>query len=287
MIRSWDNQHLDDIRNQPLEPLALRLGYRRDPRDPRRFKRHGSVISVNQQRWFDHITQSGGGGAIDLVMHAHRCSFNDAVALLTARSGGKGPRTPTHCEKAWHAVRHYLAHDRRLPDRCLDACRQHGLVAADERRNAVFTCTNAQRDLSGAEIVGTVPNADGKQYRAMARGSRKAAGSFWIPVDRSMPRTIIITESAIDALSAWCLKECRQSATVILSTAGIAYRLPTWAEAWTPKRILVAFDADPVGEQAAERLVSQDPRALRMRPPDGHKDWNDVLKARTPAFPSK
>ena len=38
-----------------------------------------------------------------------------------------------------------------------------------------------------------------------------------------------------------------------------------------PKRVLVAFDADSFGDRAAERLVSEDPRARRMRPPDGHK----------------
>ena len=75
--------------------------------------------------------------------------------------------------------------------------------------------------------------------------------------------------------------------TVILSTAGVAPRLPRWAEAWTPKRILVAFDADPAGDRAAERLVSEDRRARRMRPPDGYEDWNAVLKARAAAFLSK
>ena len=69
--------------------------------------------------------------------------------------------------------------------------------------------------------------------------------------------------------------------------AGVARRLPKWAEVWAPKRILVAFDADPDGDRATVRLVSEDPRARRMRPPDGHEDWNAVLKARTAAFPSK
>ena len=233
MIRLWDDRHLEEIRSQPLEPVAERLGYRRDPRDPRRWKRAGSVISINGPRWFDHVAQSGGGGAIDLVMHARRCGF------------------------------------------------------ADARGNAVFACTDAGRNVNGAEIVGTVKAAGGKRYRSMARGSRKAAGSFWLPVDRSTPETVILTESANEAISAWCIEKCRRPATVILSTAGAARRLPTWAEAWRPKRILVAFDADPVGDRAAERLVSEDPRARRMRPPDGHGDWNAVLKARAAAFPSK
>ena len=287
MIRLWDDRCLDEIRSQPLEPLAERLGYCRDPRDPRRWKRAGSVISVNGPRWFDHVAQSGGGGAIDLVMHARRCGFADAVALLAGSAGTPGPRIPPHREAAWPAVRRHLAEARGLPTRCVDACRRRGLVAADARRNAVFACTDAGRNVTGAEIVGTVTARDGKRYRSMARGSRKSAGSFWLPVDRSEPDTVMLTESAIDAFSAWCLDECRRPGTVIMSTAGVARRLPGWAEAWTPKRILVAFDADPVGDRAAERFLSEDRRACRLRPPHGHEDWNAVLKARAVAFPSK
>ena len=72
-----------------------------------------------------------------------------------------------------------------------------------------------------------------------------------------------------------------------MSNTGVARRFPNWAEVWTPKRILVAFDAGPFGDRAAERLVSEDPRARSMRPPDGHKDRNVVLKACVAAFPSK
>ena len=287
MIRPWDDRRLDGIRSQPLEPLAERLGYRRDPRDPRRWKRDGSVISINGPRWFDHVAQSGGGGAIDLVMHARRCGFADAVAFLAGSAGTPGPRIPPHCAATWARVRRHLAEVRGLPARRLDACRRRGLVASDARRNAVFACTDAGRNVTGAEIVGTVRAADGKRCKSMARGSRKAAGSFWLPVDRSPPDTVMLTESAIDALSAWCLEECRRPGTVILSAAGVARRLPQWAEAWTPKRILVAFDADPAGDRAAERLLGEDRRARRMRPPDGHEDWNAVLRACAATFPSK
>ena len=287
MIRLWDDRHLEEIRSRPLEPLAEQLGYRRDPRDPRRWKRAGSVLSINGPRWFDHVALAGGGGAIDLVIHARRCGFADAVTLLAGSAGTPGPQIPRHCQAAWARVRRHLTEDRGLPARCVDACRRRGLVAADKRGNAVFACTDAGRTVTGAEIVGTVKAADGKRYRSMARGSRKAAGSFWLPVDRSPPKTVILTESAIDAISAWSIEDCRRPGTVILSAAGVARRVPKWVEAWTPKRILVAFDADQAGDEAAERIIREDRRASRMRPPDGHEDWNAVLKARAAAFPSK
>ncbi len=287
MIRRWDDRHPGGIRDRPLEPLARRLGYRRDPRDPRRWKRDGSVISVNGPRFFDHVAQSGGGGAIDLVMHARRCGFADAVTFLAGGDAPRGPRIPPHREAAWPAVRRHLAEGRGLPARCLDACRRHGLVGADARGNAVFACTDAGRNVTGAGTVGTGGAADGGRRRSMARGSRKAAGSFWLPVDRSEPHTVMLTESAVDALSAWCLDGCRRPGTVILSTAGVARRVPEWAEAWRPERVIVAFDADRAGDGAAERIIREDRRAGRMRPPDGHDDWNAVLRAGAGAFPSR
>ena len=45
---------LDQLRALPLEPLAERLGYRRDPRNRRRWKRPGSVLAIDGERFFDH-----------------------------------------------------------------------------------------------------------------------------------------------------------------------------------------------------------------------------------------
>lgn len=113
----------------------------------------------------------------------------------------------------------------------------------------------------------------------MAPGSRKDSGSFWIPADRSPAHTLFIAESAVDALSAFSLAELRKPGTVFLSTCGAASRLPAWLEAWTPQRVICAFDADDAGDEAADRLAARDPRVRRLRP-DGGKDWNEILAAR-------
>jgi len=75
-------------RNVPLDRVAIALGYRRDPRDPRRWKRDGSVISINGEKFFDHLNGTGGGGAIDLVIHATACRFPDALRFLPVVLGG-------------------------------------------------------------------------------------------------------------------------------------------------------------------------------------------------------
>ena len=54
------------VRNLPLAEVAVSLGYRRDGLDRSRWKRPGSVLSLNGAKFFDHF--AGSGGAIDLVM---------------------------------------------------------------------------------------------------------------------------------------------------------------------------------------------------------------------------
>ncbi len=131
---------------------------------------------------------------------------------------------------------------------------------------------------TGAEILGTAPHAGTKRFRAMAPGSRKARGGFWLHCDRNQPAVVILTESAVDAISARSLRVegTRENGAVVASAAGIASSVPTWIEDWEPKRIICAYDADSAGDGAAERLAANDPRVIRLRP-GGAKDWNEIL----------
>ena len=52
MPRRWTQEELDAVRTQPLEPIARQLGYRQDPRDRARWKRAGSVLSINAAAFY-------------------------------------------------------------------------------------------------------------------------------------------------------------------------------------------------------------------------------------------
>ena len=112
----------------------------------------------------------------------------------------------------------------------------------------------------------------------MAPGSRKAHGGFWLPCDHNQPALVILTESAVDALSARSLRipETREHGAVVVSTAGIERSIPPWIEEWKPEHIVCAYDADSAGDNAAHRLHLNDPRVTRQRP-KGAKDWNELL----------
>ena len=271
-------------RNIPLDRVAVALGYRRDPADRARFKRDGSTISINGAKFFDHLRGTGGGGAIDLVIHANGCRLPDALGFLTGHDGkasapaiqpaARRLRMPRPSPRAWPRVRDALVRQRALGADVLEACHSRGLLYADDRLNAVFVCRNASGHPVGAEILGTAA----RPFRGMAPGSRKARGGFWLPCDRNRPALVILTESAVDAISAGSLRieGTREHGAVVASTAGVASSVPPWIEDWKPRRIICAFDADSAGDGAADRLAVDDPRVIRMRP-CGAKDWNEIL----------
>ena len=287
-LHPWDRRlQAEGLRGCPLEDVARALGYRRDPDDAARWRRLGSVVTINRFMFYDHLRGEGGAGAVDLVVHAQRCTVPDALAFLAKLPGRS--RRPPEClcpllphpqERHWPAVERYLVDERGLSPVLLALCRDLGLVHADRHGNAVFVCRDAAGVATGAEIVPT-----GVQRRAAA-GAGEAApsplarGGFWISWELDWPHSVLIAKSAIDALSALSLQlmpaERRECAVV--SIAAVTPSLPAWIEDWNPRRIFCAYDATPGGDDAAERLFRRDSRVVRVRPALDGDDWNDMRR---------
>lgn len=290
-------EQADRVRDRALEPLAERLGYRRDPRHRQRWRRDGSLLSIRGSQFFDHAGNHGGGGAIDLVMHARRCGFREAVEFLadgpSAAPDRQAPasappvlRLPDPVAAHWPPVRDFLASVRGLDPALLESCRRAGTLYADRCRNAVFTCRDRCGTPHGAELVGTRPRPDGATFKGLAPGSRRDHGGFWLSTGSAPPAAVLLVESAVDALSAVLLPapglppDC-----LVASTAGTARRLPRWLAACPDSGLLCGYDADPPGDQAARALRRLHPRLQRLRPLRA-KDWNDLLRDR-PAIPDR
>ncbi len=289
MTRREQRALADTLRTLPLEEVAAALGYRRDPRDRARWKRKGSVISLTGAKFFDHILQSGGGGAIDLAIHARQCGFRDALRFLSGLGhAGHGsaapvpnraaePRLPPRAAHNWPAVRDSLTRVRGLDPGLLDDGFAAGLVYADDRRNAVFVARDATGRATGAEIVGTRHRDGERCFKAMAPGSRKARGGFWMAAKDGEPASALLVESAIDALSVLTRPPPGAGHFRVVSTAGVCTAVPPWLEAFGLKRIDCGFDSDTAGDRAADALAQSDIRVRRVRP-DGAKDWNDRIR---------
>ena len=98
-----------------------------------------------------------------------------------------------------------LSRPRGLCPQLLGRCLTSSILYADQRSNAVFLCRNSSGTVTGAEIVGIAPLPRDGTFKGMAPGSRKSKGGFWLPTDTSEPLAVLLTESAIDSLSAYQL----------------------------------------------------------------------------------
>ena len=263
-----DREQIDRLRTLPLTRVARALGYT-NTGDRHRWQRHGSVLSINGMKFYDHIQGRGGGGAIDLVMHAERCTFLVALARLDglARGGGPSGASPN-----WPRIRDYLVRTRHLDAGLIDRCHAGMLIDGDVRHNAVFFARDAGGTVHGAEVCGTLPS---RPFKGMTPGSRKARGGFWIHGDGPADRVMLV-ESAIDALSARMVPQSRHAAGMLISTAGVAVRVAPWIEIFRPRVILCGFDDDDAGNAAAASLAAADGRVKRLAPV-GACDWNDLL----------
>ena len=293
------------LRALPLPDVLAALGYEQDKHDPSKWKHDGSTISVNGSKWFDHEAKRGRGGAIDLTLHALNQDFSGAIAWLADRFGSdattadltitaqrqarqsveqatqqRPPFEPPEADdEAWPEVRQHLVGDRGLSAGVVDDLYRKSRIYADKRRNAVFIARDANGVAVGAEVKGTRIRPDGTRFAGLARGSRKDAGGFSFAVRWAERSAIYITESAIDALS---LAQERyrhgERGFIVASTAGIAQTMPQWLTRLSQGlRRIVAYDADKAGDDAAQRLQTEAPDIERLRPPQGMKDWNDVV----------
>jgi hypothetical protein len=108
----------------------------------------------------------------------------------------------------------------------------------------------------------------------MASWRSEDSARTFAPLEASAP-AVIITEAPIDALS---LCAAGYPAIALCGTSG-----PGWLHiACGLRRVLLAFDGDSAGDNAAaaliDRLEPYGARCERLRPDNG-KDWNEVLQA--------
>ena len=280
-LRFLKPDQLAALRALALERVLPLAGAEPDAQDPCKWHTAQGALSVRGSKFFHWTQGKGGGGAIDLVMHLHGWDFRHAVAWLEEHFPLPPPATPIPARAAelqlpppdprqMPRVEAYLIQQRALPPALLPPLIQSGDLYADARANAVFLLRGAGREPVGAELRGTTE----ARWRGMASGSRKDYGYF-STATASSPSSILLCESAIDALSASALHP--QSRCV--STSG-ARPDPRWLNDLLRQGLPTAcgFDADTTGETMARAMMTLHPSIQRLRPM--LHDWNDVLRAK-------
>jgi len=291
-----DAQELQRIRAVPLEAVLEGFGAQRDPKDPKRNWRVGaSRITVTGDKFFDHNEEKGGGGALDLTLHlmgrdpqrpngrdlqeaatwlgaadravqvaAQRANERPVVPLETAKP--QDPPVPD--ESRLTRVRWYLTERRGLPEALVDRVIDKGLVFADSRANVVFRL----RDETGRDVGFEKRGTYDKPFHSVY-GDK---GLFFAGSGRSGVAAFV--ESGIEALSYKAL----QPEVLAVSTTGNAIELPEKMGRHLLERgfkVVAAFNADVDGDRFAERFAERLGGAVQRHRPEGHKDWNLVLRA--------
>lgn len=298
MPREEIRQIADRLRDTPLSEVLRLWEARPDRWDKSKWHTLRGTLSVNGTKFINWHCGTGGGGAIDLVIHLMgECSFREALDWLQTHIGHDQQRPlevnhqavprpaksvlvlPAPDPSRLPRLRSYLLTQRSLPLALLAPLIDSGIVYADRRDNAVFLLLEpGSADQGTAMAVGAELRGTGSApWRGMAPGSRKDRGYFSIAADLGIlgedRPPIILCESAIDAISCHAL----HPGYGCLSTAGARPN-----PAWLPRLIeqghplYCGYDADVIGDKMAQAMIARHSEVKRLRP-DQH-DWNALLK---------
>jgi hypothetical protein len=273
------------VRDIDLKAVLQRTRCHQDASDKAKWHTPRGVISVTGQKFMNWTQGSGGGGAIDLIMHLKDVDFKTAVLWLSDNFAICGFQTlpkqkpiletvftsPRRDDNQLPRLRKYLIQDRRIPPTLIHSLIRSGNIYADHRGNAVFLLLGKEKRAVGAELRGTTF----KRWHGLAPGSRKDQGCFY--VKSANIEKVVICESAIDAISFFALHpDC-----LVISTSGVNPN-PAWLPGLINKGfpIYCGFDADKIGDACAHKIVNLHPTVKRLRPPK--HDWNEVLKSNSP-----
>lgn len=273
------------IRNIDLKYVLTRAQAIPDPHDRAKWHTCLGAISVNGQKFMNWSTGTGGGGAIDLLMHLHQCSFKSALCWLRQNFSDALPLVcsppmthprltlPQRDDRHLPQVISYLSISRRIPLSLIKNLIASNSLYADPKANAVFLLLGKEKKIVGAELRGTSQ----LRWLGMAKGSRKDIGCFY--VKNSSSKKMILCESAIDALSFFAVNP----QWLCISTSG-ANPYPDWLPLFIAKgyEIHCGFDADHTGDAFAEKMICRYPCIKRLRPIQ--HDWNDQLRSHPISF---
>ena len=264
-----------------------------------RYKDEKSNIVVTGGRWYDNRTGTGGAGPIDLVSYLRGASFRDAVLWLSTPSHLVYSFSPTSKIKTteehkplsyeeskeqyaardnnrWSEAFSYLVDKRGLKYEVIDELFKKGDIYATEKGGVAFV----HRNIDGEEVGSSIRSIHHQSGFRQSIG-KKTTGWFSIG-DLKKAKTVVIVESAIDALSLLSLSGIEPEMAIV-AVSGAFSPLPLLRHAWENKaRIVAAYDNDVPGSHAKEKLCQ-----VWKELTGGHgefiekipvkKDWNEDL----------
>lgn len=272
------------LRRIDLKAVLERFGATLDPKDKNNWRASTGRITLTDTKFFNHDTSSGGGGAIDLVIHLNETDYRGAVQWLANEFGvgavvsqvatdakkdvesavlaPKPPYVaPEPSPENWHVVRDYLHQARKISLEIIDGLKHQGKLYADKFKNCVFVFSGGL----GVELRGTSDQP--------FHGMRGKKTGFILRRGAEDVKKVAFVESSIEAIS---LYELGKFNGKIIATGGNAATMAREAaEKYRQDGYVVyaAFNNDKSGDAQASGIGS----AERLRPV--LNDWNNDLAA--------
>jgi hypothetical protein len=289
-------------------PPVWRLDRAESSRRSLKYRRgEGEIIIVNHdgRGWWDPLSEAK-GDIFTLVRHLDPAlNFGEARRVLrgfvgiaptfpealrarrtrassvTVAARWQRRRLLSRGSTAWR----YLTEQRGLPETILISARAADAIREGPRGSAWFAHRDGAGLLTGIEMRGA-------DYRNFSAGGDKTL--FRLPGGPGCLTRVAVCEAAIDAMSLAAIERVRHD-TLYAATAGgmgpatiaALQQLLQNLSADPAGLLIAATDADIAGRRYAARLHEMATEAAvrfgTILPPDGLNDWNDALRAMTPA----
>ena len=291
-------------------PPVWRLDRAESTRRSLKYRRgEGEIVIVNHdgRGWWDPLSDGQGRHLHPRPASRPRPEFRATRAACCATSWGSRPRFPRPSARGGRGRRaslspsggsrrqplsrgspawRYLTEQRGLPERILVAARAADAVREGPRGSAWFAHRDGAGRLTGIEMRGP-------DYRNFSAGGDKTL--FRLPGGPGPLTRVAVCEAAIDALSLAAIERCasrhavcrdrrrhgsgdrRRAPAASAGSGGRSGRHPDRRDRRRYRR--PALRRPPGGRWRRKPAVRFD----AILPPDGLNDWNDALRAMTPA----
>ena len=296
---------LEPLKNIDVADLAEKLGFERDSKDKKAYRRGDIKVSIDEKAGkFNSFTNPDvkGRGSIDFVMANENKSFKGAIEFLSAEynvSSSKPAKPaffqpvkqeiPKEPEKKilelpakaenTEKLKTYLVGKRKIHIKIVEKLLNNNFIYQDKAGNVVFVSRDMADKPAGAELKS-------ENFKGLVKGSSRDTGAFQMRTSGSGDKKLVITESAIDAISYFSQKIPVNS--TIISTSGVMPHTTKFVDDYIQKqdikKVIIAYDNDNAGRTNAESLKTD----LKTKYPDlsveiersKGKDWNEDLQNR-------
>ena len=280
------NEEIERARQADLAEYLRMCGYelKKEGKSYRVTDFHGGLI-VTGNKWYWQAEQIG-GKSVDFLTNVLHVPFRDAVAVLNDSvptvlisdiDAVAMPVEPVKMPEMANNNRRvidYLCNTRHIQENLVGYLLYTNKIYQDKMGNCVFTITDDDNCVAGAELHGT-------GCTRFKSHTKHTGYGFTLHCGRSVTGAMFF-ESAIDLLSYYQINDDKLTNHDLISMAGVGNDMiiRKYHATYPNRKICICCDNDDAGDKLIKKMRDAlDCEIYVHRPKDCH-DWNDVLQKR-------